>query len=137
MHGTLTARTNALLIAGTGILVACVILLAEPTPILALVIGAACGVVVGVLQSRGIAEAEARFRTATTALDVRRALMSTAAGKWAVGLQWACVAALVVTALSQGNAVASLIGGYSAFMCAREAATLRAVVQLGTTASRT
>jgi len=102
-----------------------------------LLIGATFGVGVGVLQSRSIANADALFTAATTSLDVRRALVSNGAGKWAVGLQWTCVGALALAALSQGNLVVSFIVGYSAFMCGREAATLRAVMRLGRAASRT
>jgi hypothetical protein len=132
MHTTLTTRTNVLLIGTWGALAAAAVLLTRPRPLVVLLAAVAFGVAVGLLQWRSMAQAGALFRQASTAMDVRRALLSTPAGKWAIGLQWTGAAVLVAAAIWEGSAIGGVIGGYAAFMAVREIATLRAVMQLGT-----
>jgi hypothetical protein len=80
-----------------------------------------------------MAQSTVLFKQASTAMDVRRALLSTAPGKWAIRLQWTGVAVLVVAVLWDGSVIGGAVAGYATFMFVREVVTLKAVIRLGTT----
>ncbi len=119
-----------MLIGAWGIVAAATALVVRPRPFVALLMGATFGVVVGVLQSKSMGQAGDLFRHASTAMDVRRALLSTSPGRWAIGVQWTGAAVLLATVLWNGSLISGFIAGYAALMFVREIITLRAVMRL-------
>ncbi len=130
MHSTLTTRTNAILVVAWGAIAVDAVVMTNPRPIVPLVMGCACGVGVGVLQAKAITRAAGRLRQVETAMEVRRTLVSSESGKWAIRGQWICAGALLLLAMLQGSAVGGFVAGYTAFMCIRELTSLGAVIRL-------
>jgi hypothetical protein len=130
MHATLKPRTNLTLIALSAVLAGAALLFTRPIPVLPALIGSLLGGTVGGLQRRSIANARAAFHEAKTAMDVRRALMSTVPGKQAILLQWAGAFVLLATGLWIGNPLGGGVGGYAMLMCVRDLAALNAVFGL-------
>ena len=130
MHATLNSRANVALIAVSALVAVFALFFTVPIPAGPALVGALCGCVVGILQSRSLGAARIAFTKAQTAIDVRRALTSTAPGLRAIQIQW--VGALVVlgTALWVRNPIGGSVAGYALLMCAREVVSLRAVGRL-------
>lgn len=113
--------------------------LARPFPTAQLIIGPAAGLAIGVLQRRSLRDSPAPFRSARTAIEVRKAFSATNAGKNAIRLQY--VAAAALAAVSVGYALAQtteaprnpMIGfaaGYFVLMFVRDLTALPAVRDL-------
>lgn len=132
MHATLTPPANFRLIAlwGTAFL-ACALAAGSAAT---LPIGAfgAFGLLAGALQTVALRTDRSRFLRAVTALDVRRALSSSFAGKTSIAMVWLKAAALLVLFASGSNysTVPTVLGCYSAFGLARECAALPGVFAL-------
>ena len=130
MHQTLKPRTNQTLAIVCAIVAAIAFTLTRPAPLGPAIVGILLGSAVGVLQRRSIVDARGTFQRAETALDVRRALMSTTAGKWAIAVQWSGAVIVVGFAVRMGNAVGGSVTGYALLMCVRDLMTLNAVGRL-------
>jgi len=130
LHSSLTLRFNLVTI-GACILVAVgTSTLPGAFPTLAWSLAAVLGVAAGDLQRRSIRGSSQKFRSASTATEVREALMSNVPGRLAVLTQWVALPALVAAAWWGGNIIAGALGGYALFMAVRDLVALRAVMGL-------
>src|SRR5512144_3057378 len=103
MHKSLNVRTNQLLIVSWAAGVWAPALYTRGTVARSVVIGAACGIVAGLLQKTALHSSASAFAQAATALDVRRILSSSRSGKTAIYVGWMCAVVLVVVAISFGQ----------------------------------
>ena len=121
MHFTLTRRVNLAFIVVWGLAASCFIIWVRPRPFLPVMVGCIAGFVAGLLQRGSVRASPALFARATSALEVRRALMSNRAGKSSTALQWGTGLALVAVGLAGGgNPFVAALAGYFMFMFARE-----------------
>jgi hypothetical protein len=90
------------------------------------------GLLAGVLQARALAANPGGFRSSETAMDVRRALLSTSAGKLSIVLLWGTgILALVwAVAVNPSNPILIWVAGQASFSLARECCSLPALVRL-------
>ena len=90
------------------------------------------GILAGASQTRALAANREAFRSSQTALEVRRALVSTRAGKLSVVLLWGTgILALVwAIAVRPSNPVVVWLAGQASFSLARECCSLPALVRL-------
>jgi hypothetical protein len=132
MHTSLKPRTTITLLAIWGVVAVVVACVASPRPWLFFGIGVVLGVCAGVIQLRSIRESSAIFPTTQTAMDVRRVLGSSRAGRLYLYVFWGSMAVLVALAfcLLRGRAFIGLLAGYSAFAFTRELLTLRGTIEL-------
>jgi hypothetical protein len=130
MHPTLNPRTSAIVIVSSAVVAAAAMALTRPVPVLPAAVGAAFGAVVGLLQTRALREAADLFRSARTAMDVRRAMTATRAGVRSVGLQWIGVFAALATSLRTGNPLGGIVAGCALLMGVRDLVAVGAVARL-------
>ena len=124
MHKSLSVRTNRLLIVLWAAGVLAFALFTRGTIALPVVIGAACGVVAGLLQRTALRSNASAFAETATALDVRHILTSSRSGKTAISVGWICALVLLVIAIlfrQNSQIAASWFAGYLAFMLFRDA----------------
>ncbi len=133
MHSTLKLRSNLTIIIGCALVVAATVLLTHPLPVFPLIAGGIFGVAAGVMQSQSIANAREAFRSAETAMAVRRALTSTPSGRRALQIQWILFPILVGSIFWNPNPFGP-IAGFFIFMCVRDVIALKAVMGLAQTA---
>jgi hypothetical protein len=84
------------------------------------------------LQGKAIRERSEQFRSASTARQVRAALVSSVDGRISIAILWLVGIGLVVL-LSQGNEYSSfqnVLGSYSAFALARELTSTPAIMRI-------
>jgi hypothetical protein len=130
MHKSLTRKANRTLIAIYSSGVAVLMLVTGSVIFLACLVGAAFGVVAGVLQRRVLQTHAAEFIQTTTAMDVRRVMTSSRAGTAAISLTWISGATLLILALAFGQltlAWLSWFAGFLAFMLVRDAVAYTAL----------
>jgi len=123
MHKSLTRKTNRTLIAIYSAGVAVLMIVTGDVIFLACLVGAAFGIIAGVLQRRVLQTHAAEFIQTTTAMDVRRVMTSSRAGTAAISLTWISGATLLILALVFGKltlAWLSWFAGFLAFMLFRD-----------------
>lgn len=94
-------------------------------------IGAAFGLFAGLFQLRALHETKERFLSATTALEVRAAMMSSRSGRLATYTLYTAAGILLLTAFTLNEVIGfGLIAGYSSFAFVRECVTLKGCIDL-------
>ena len=130
-HTSLSVTSNILAIVAYLAVVAALMIIARPIPIVFPILGAILGGVGGFLQHLGLKRDYNRFGAAGSALEIRRRLTETRAGKIYLYYFWGVVVFLVALtfALNQSpiTAVAAFIVAYLTFAAVREMVTLRDV----------
>lgn len=135
-HASLSVTTNLLLIPIWAAFAALLLLVAEPrAPLSIALAGAVLGVVGGIMQHLSFGQASAAFTTATTLLEVRKALTATTWGRRYIRFLYASkllLAALAFLLIRQPllAIIFAYIAGYFSLMFAREIVTLRDTFQL-------
>jgi hypothetical protein len=130
MHRSLKPATNRILIAVYAVGVAVLFAASPNTAFLTCTLGALFGVPAGFLQAHALKTQAAAFSQTVTALDVRRVMMSSPQGKWAIRLSWVCavlVFALAMIFRAPVAVLASWLAGYLAFMLVRDAIAYRSL----------
>ena len=132
MHKSLTPRNNLLLMLVWAVVVgAFTIVSAHPNKALMLGVGAALGLIAGVLQLRALQEGKERFLAATTALEVRAAMASSKAGRFAIFTLYGSAGLLLLTAFMQKEVIAfGLLAGFAAFALVRDGIALKGCISL-------
>jgi multisubunit Na+/H+ antiporter MnhE subunit len=124
LHPSLRLRNNVLLM---GIYFACLLgwlCFVRLTTWQFLIAGLAAGFIAGVLQSQSINEKPQAFLEARTALDVRKAMLSTRSGRLFVPFYWGFALCLAAASAITGHLIPGLVSGMMAFYFMRESATL-------------
>ena len=90
------------------------------------------GAFAGLLQNNALRYSVSQFQSATSALQVRAALVSSASGKGSVALLWLNGVALVLLLIYGGQyaTIQTIVGAYAAFSLVREAAAFPALFVL-------
>jgi hypothetical protein len=132
VHKSLTPRFNVTLIAIWLVVLGVALAMAWQRSLLLVCITLSLGVVAGLLQARALSATPDTFRSAGTAMEVRRALVSTLPGKLSIILLWGTGAAALVWAVvaDPSNPILIWLAGYASFSVARESCTLPAVLRL-------
>jgi hypothetical protein len=133
LHGSLKLQWNLVAIGGCLVFALASALLTQPLPVVAWAVAVVFGIIAGVLQSRAIVSATDAFRSSRTAIQVRAALTSSAAGRQSLLVQWTLLPVLLGLAFWSGNLIAGALGGFALFMAVRDTLTLKAVVGLSAT----
>jgi len=127
-HLTLDARFNAALIVVWALAAGALLYLARPRPLLLSGVGAAAGLVAGILQRKSVRLAPASFAEAKSAVEVRRAFKSNPPGRLSIGMVWITgIGLLAIALLQEGNALLGFVAGYVSFMFAREIVAFQAL----------
>ena len=130
-HFTLNRRVNVAFIVAWGLGALLITVVAQPRPFITAAIGAASGLIAGLLQRGSVRAAPALFAQAQSALEVRRAFMSNRQGKLAIALQWATGVLLLVIGFARpGTPLLAFFAGYLSFMFLREVITLGVIQEL-------
>lgn len=130
MHRSLRPTTSLILIAVYAVGVVGLFAASPNTAFLTCVLGALFGVPAGFLQAHALKTHAAAFAQTATALDVRRVMVSSAPGKWAVRLSWICAVLLFALAMifrAPVAVLASWVAGYLTFMLIRDAIAYRSL----------
>ena len=130
LHSSLTVRAHLITIGSAALVATGTAILPGPFPVLAWSVSATFGLAAGVAQAATFHAVPEQFATADTAVDVRRVLMSTQAGRAAVLAQWILMATLIALALSGTTTIAGALGGYAVFVGVRDVVSLKAVADL-------
>jgi hypothetical protein len=137
LHSSLRPRTN-LVLAGVWLTALVgVLFFFGRIPWTMVALGSASGVVQGLLQRRALRDGSAQFLEARTALEVRAALTSTAAGRAQIRVLWGSFALyLVLLILQRGDLTALhlmplLLSAILSQWFVRESITVGACMQLG------
>ena len=132
MHKSLTPRSNLVLILVWGAVVGAFMFSSTlPTRALLIGIGAAFGLFAGLFQLRALHETKERFLSATTALEVRAAMMSSRSGLLATYTLYAAAGILLLTAFTQNEFIGlGLVAGYASFAFVRECLTIKGCIDL-------
>jgi hypothetical protein len=136
MHSSLRARTNVVMACVwlAGLVV--VVLLLGRVPWTMVIAGAVSGLLQGALQRHALGEATARFLKAQSPLEVRGAMMSTAAGRAQIAVLWASFALLFALAFAQSKErgplalLPLLVSGVLAQWFVRESIVVGACIRL-------
>jgi len=136
MHKSLTPRTNLLIIFVWAAVVGVFVFVAtHPKKALVIGVGAVLGLLAGIFQLRALQESKDRFRAATTALEVRAAMTSSASGRLATYTLYVAAVILLLTAYTQKEALGfALFAGYAAFAFVRDSIALKGCIDLQGTA---
>ena len=127
VHITLQRGFNRKLLLMWAVGLLLVLAIARPWPILPACIGAVAGAAIGMLQLRSIQTSPESFRTAGSAMQVRRAFWATSAGRWSIILLWVTAAILLgVAFVWGGNPLRGYLAGFFALRLTRESVTLPA-----------
>jgi hypothetical protein len=132
VHPSLKLQSNLIEIGACLAVAVGTALLPGAFPAVAWALAAVFGVIAGDLQARSIRAATPAFAAATTALEVRTALMSNLPGRFAVMVQWALIPLLVAAGWWSGNVIVGALGGFALFTAVRDLVGLRAVIGLST-----
>ena len=132
MHTTLLPKTNLRLLAVWLAISLCVGVIANPIPWLLFAIGGVLGAVAGLLQLRALRQSHRQLVVASTALEVRRAMAATQAGRAYLICFWfqAVVVTIASILLYRAQFMLAWAAGYSAFAAVREALTIRGTIEL-------
>jgi hypothetical protein len=132
MHKSLTPRNNLLLIfVWAAVIIAISFATAYPDKPLMIGLGAALGVVAGVLQLRALQESKDRFLAATTVLEVRSAMTSSRSGRFAIFTLYTAAGILFIVEFIRNKHIGlGLIAAYAAFAFVRDCIALKGCVSL-------
>ena len=134
MHPTLKPRTNLVLLVVWLTLLSMSLAFSQSKSLTVVCCGVVIGAIAGLLQFRAITTSAQQLISATTALQVRKALWENILGKLSIYLLWFYATALfgIVLGSQVENPLINLVAGYSAFALVREAVTLPALLKLAT-----
>jgi hypothetical protein len=124
LHTSLMVRSNLFMCVLTGSVAIGLSVIGWPKSAIVAAVGAAFGLIVGILQSRAIREGSVALAAAPGALAVRSALNSTKSGNLSIRVQWAALVPIVVWILLGGQPFLAPIAGYAALMFVRDVTTL-------------
>jgi hypothetical protein len=130
MHATLRPGVNIAGIALWAVLTVLLSLTGQSIPIPAVLVGGTLGIVLGILQVRSLRSAPEAFRAATSAMEVRRAFVSTKAGKAGLQVQWAGGLLLVASSLLSSSPFNALFAGFALQLGVRDSLALPEVLAL-------
>ena len=120
IHATLRPRTSLFGALGAAAVAVILTLPFRPVPWLMFAVAASCGVVAALLQSAALRQAPQALADARDALEIRRVMMSTV-GRWAIVLQWAMAAVLLVVWVAGGmQPFLAPITAFALFLFVRE-----------------
>lgn len=127
MHASLSPKPNVILLAAWTAGTVAVSLCAPTIPSVLLALGAALGIVLGMLQRLALRESRAALIASRSAMDVRRALAATGSGRAYLYALWGSVLLVLAAAyaLPTGGTYFGAIAGYCALATVRELITLR------------
>lgn len=123
MHKTLNLRVNGVFILCEIVVLGLFLLPPSGRVALSCATGAILGCWAGVLQARVLRAKPDAFAATSTALDVRRLMAVSHAGKLSIALGWLSVMLVLLSAVSFrpiSLASAPLLAGYFAFMLLRD-----------------
>jgi hypothetical protein len=126
MHKSLSPAANRILIAIYGVGVVALTLATSGVVFASVFAGAAIGAPAGILQRRALGADARAFAMTTTALDVRRVLTSSRAGKGSSLMTWLSASVLFVIAMLFGQVIlgcVSFLAGFFAYMFVRDLIT--------------
>ena len=132
MHWTLRPRPNIWLAAGWVVIAAGIVAFVSPVPWIFVLAGFIAGACLGFLQLKALRASPESFAASRTAMEVRRALVSSRWGRLYVRFFWVASLALIgsAIALQPGNALIAFFAAYAPFAFARELMTLRGTYEL-------
>ena len=127
MHASLSPKPNVLLLAVWTAGAVAVSFFAPVVPMELLALGAVVGASLGMMQRRALREARIALIASQSAMDVRRALAATGAGRKYLYALWGAVLLVVAAAyaLPSGGTHFGAIAGYCTIAAVRELITLR------------
>jgi len=127
VHASLSPKPNVILLAAWTAGTVAVSLFAPAVPLVLLALGAVLGVALGMLQRRALRESRVALIASQSAMDVRRALAATGAGRAYLYALWGSVLLLFAAAyaLPTGGIHFGAIAGYCVLAAVRELITLR------------
>lgn len=124
-HTSLMVRSNVFMCVLTGSVAIGLSVIGWPKSAIVAAVGAAFGLIVGILQSGAIREGSVALAAAPGALAVRSALNSTKSRNLSIRVQWAALVPIVVVwILLGGQPFLAPIAGYAALMFVRDVTTL-------------
>jgi hypothetical protein len=132
MHKSLKPSTNVLLIVGfLAVVIVGMAIPAAPSRLLVAGIGAALGLVAGLLQLRAIEEKKDLLLAADSALAVRSAMTASMAGRFAIYAVWFAIVLLFAIAFLQSEGLPfRVLTGYAAFALLRDVVALKGCFDL-------
>ncbi len=132
MHFTLTPRFNLLLLLAYGVVLVAVTALVGAKFLATLGTSILLGASLGYLQRKAMQATSQELTSATTAMSVRRALLTVGSGRRYVQLLWASFVAIFVVALiTTGRTFPTCwIGGLAGLWLVRDAVTYPGIVKL-------
>lgn len=131
MHATLQPWFNAIVVLFWLGVAASVAAFAPTPPSFGVAAAVAIGLLAGLLRNSAVSRQRPQLQTATTATQVRAALLSTAPGKASVALSWALLVCLILlTAGDRFGTLSTVVCSFAAFQAARDITSLLAVVKL-------
>jgi hypothetical protein len=99
-------------------------------------VGGVLGFVAGLCQLHALREEAPRFLPAKTAVEVRRAMMASRFGRYAIYLLWVSAAILLLCVVTQPDRrLFSWLAGYAAFSLARDLVALPGCLDIWRTAT--
>lgn len=133
MHTTLARRTNILFCGIWAVAALTALTISKSLPIPQLVAALALGASAGFLQTAALRRNSDVFRSTSSAMAVRRALMKSVPGKLSITLLWANLASMVILFWPPVSlqAIAGFYGCLCSFSLARDLIALPAVWSLG------
>ena len=132
MHASLKTKTNARLIVAWTLGLCVVIAVSTPVTWITLALGCVFGLVGGTLQLNAMRVSAVQLTSATTLLEVRRALSGSPFGRAYIWAFWLSQIALLLVSVSAygSRAIVAMIAGYLAFALSRELVSIRGTRQL-------
>lgn len=134
MHSSFTTKTNVALSILWFALAAAISLLSSQSMWAPIAVGATLGILAGALQLRALQESASSLVLATSALEVRRALRTSRAGRLYTYALWLSVSAIIAFATwtfrGRVGGPSGMIAGAAAFAFVREIISLPGVAAL-------
>ena len=129
-HSSLKFSTNIILILVWGAAVALLLSVLETLPIVILTAGSAFGFIGGLMQLFSFKESTQSFKSASTMLEVRKALKNTKWGRRYLYFLWISNITLVlISFLATNNPLINILVGYFLLMFVREIVTLKPTLE--------
>src|SRR5262245_35924834 len=130
-HFTLERRFNVILIAVWGVAAVASLWIDCPRAFTPSAVGAAAGVLAGILQVRSVRSSPASFARAATVLEVRRAFVANGPGQAAIAMIYVIGLGLLAVALSQDQyPLVVFLAGFTSFTFTRDLVALRAIADI-------
>jgi hypothetical protein len=136
-HTTLKPKTNIILSVVWGLAILTILYFSRPTPIIFFLLGGFLGGLGGIMQILSIKESKNAIISASSMLEVRKALASTRWGKRYIRFLWISNIGFIVLALYfQVNLIFNVLAAYCSFCFIREIVTLKTIFELQRIANR-